>query len=90
MFTTHSRLNASPSVLFSEVDGEAVLLNQQTGLYYGLNEVGARIWSLVVQSRTLGEIQTTLFDDYDVAAEALWADVVRLATELTEQGLASS
>ena len=40
---THSAVKVAPDVLFSEVQGEAVLLNVKTGIYFGLNQVGTNI-----------------------------------------------
>ena len=39
-----SRVTIGPDVVFRELDGEAVILNLETGLYFGLNEMGTRIW----------------------------------------------
>jgi len=38
-------------VLFRELDGEAVLLNLKTGIYFGLNPVATRMWQLIVEQR---------------------------------------
>ncbi|MBN1400973.1 MAG: PqqD family peptide modification chaperone, partial [Anaerolineae bacterium] len=43
-----ARAEISPGTLFRELDGEAVLLNLESGHYYGLDEVGTRILSLLV------------------------------------------
>jgi coenzyme PQQ synthesis protein D (PqqD) len=80
-------LAINPSVIYRELAGEVVLLNLQSGVYYGLDEVGSRVWQLLTQSRGVDDVCATLLDEYDVSAEALRADVERLVGELSEKGL---
>ena len=40
-----------------ELAGEAVILNLGSGMYYGLDPVGARIWELLQEPRTVAEIK---------------------------------
>ena len=47
------RIRIPDGVVFREVKGEAVLLELETGRYYGLDEVGTRIWQLLVSTRSL-------------------------------------
>jgi hypothetical protein len=77
----------NPSVIYRELAGEVVLLNLQSGVYYGLDPVGARVWQLLTQSRGVDDVCATLIDEYDVSAETLRADVQRLIGELSEKGL---
>jgi hypothetical protein len=78
---------AHPSVLCRELSGETVLLNLESGVYYGLDAVGTRVWQLLLQGSTIADICDTLIDDYDVAPEVLRGDVVRLVGELCERGI---
>jgi Coenzyme PQQ synthesis protein D (PqqD) len=66
---------------------EAAILNLKNTVYYGLNPVGARVWSLVQQSRTVKEIRDTLVDEYDVNAEQCERDLLKLLENMREQGL---
>ncbi len=47
MLTLDSTLQIPDSVLFTTLDGDAVLLNARTNQYYSLSDVGARLWSLL-------------------------------------------
>lgn len=38
---------ASTKYLDSEIDSEAVILNVNSGTYFGLNEVSNRVWQLL-------------------------------------------
>jgi hypothetical protein len=73
-----------------DLAGEAALLDFRSGIYYGLDEVGARIWKLIAEPRTVGEICDTIFAEYDVEAEVCERDVVALLGELVARGLAES
>lgn len=82
-----ARAEISPGTLFRELDGEAVLLNLESGHYYGLDEVGTRILSLLVDGQTLQQVHTALLVEYEVTSEQLWGDIVRLVMELQAEGL---
>ena len=77
----------SDGVVFRELDGEAVLLNLDSGMYFGLDRIGTRIWQLVEQHGQIDPIVTTLVDEYDADATVLREDVARLLGALTEKGL---
>ncbi len=66
---------------------EAVILGADAGQYFGLNEVGARIWELVQQPVSVSSIRDTLCSEYDVAPEQCERDVVELLNELSRNGL---
>lgn len=71
----------------SDLAGETVLLSLKTARYYGLDNVGARIWALVREPITVSAICETIAREYDVAPERCEADVVRFLDELASQGL---
>ena len=82
-----SHVAINPSVIYRELAGEVVLLNLQSGVYYGLDQVGSRVWQLLMQSRGVDDVCAALLDEYDVSAETLRADVERLVGELSDKGL---
>ena len=77
-------------VIFRELDGEAIILNLATGMYFGLNEVGTRVWATVAASGTLGHAVDALAGEYDVDRPALERDVLELAGQLIDKGLVSA
>lgn len=83
------RLTPSPAVISAALDGEAVLLNTETGLYIGLDPVGTRIWELLGEGITGPELFDRLLDEYDVERERLQADLAAFLSELAELGLVS-
>jgi hypothetical protein len=83
----NDRLRVSDDVVFRELDGEAVILNLDSGTYFGLDEVGTRFWQLIEQDGRVDMALARLEAEYDVAAEVLRADVDRLVSTLVEKGL---
>ena len=76
-----------PSVITRELSGETVLLNLESGVYYGLDVVATRVWQLLMQGRTIAGVCEAMVDEYDVALEVLRDDVTRLVAELRERGI---
>lgn len=79
-----------PDVLFRQLGDEAVLLDLESGKYFGLNEVGSRVWDLLLTPRPLSAIQEALLQEYEVPAENLWRDLESLISELVRHGLAEA
>ena len=79
-----------PNVIAREVGEETVILDLASGTYFGLDSVGARVWQLVGEGRSLGDICDVLLQEYEVDRATLVADVVRLAADLSARGLVSA
>jgi hypothetical protein len=75
------------NVLFRELNGEAVILNVETGNYFGLDQVGTRAWILIREHKTLSKVVGLMEAEYDVSRDALGSDLVALAKELSAHGL---
>ena len=88
-FQATDHFNISQEVLSQEVNGETVLLDLDGESYFGLNEVGTRIWQLIQSGQTVAETLKTLSDEYDVSREQLETDVSELLDKLSEAGLVS-
>ncbi|MBX3190014.1 MAG: PqqD family protein [Labilithrix sp.] len=82
-----TRVRATRHVFAREFDGELVLLDLARGDYYGLDAIGARLWSGLIAGRTVADITRELAPDYDVEPETLRADLLDLARDLAEKGL---
>jgi hypothetical protein len=70
-----------------DLSGEAVILNLRDGVYYGLNSVGARIWSLLEEPRSVRELRALLLDEYDIDPEVCAQQLVSLLSDLAAHGL---
>ena len=80
-------LAIAKGVLCTTLDDEVVLLNQADGVYYGLSDVGARVWALVERSASIARIRETIVAEYDVDAARCVSDLDRLIAELIRRGL---
>lgn len=80
-------ITLSPHVLSQEVSGETVLLDLESEYYFGLDEVGTRIWQLIRDSGELHTIYNTLLEEYEVEETQLWTDLEALITDACERGL---
>jgi hypothetical protein len=81
------RVIISPEVLFRELDGEAVLLDLNTERYYGLDDVGTRIWQLLSEQGDVAAARDLMLAEYQVDSETLSQDMADLLGRLAEAGL---
>ena len=77
----------SPNHLYSEVSEDAVILDINTGVYYGLNSVGVDIWQWLQQPQTEAEILSLVLEEYDVSPEEAHKDIQSMLKEMLETGL---
>jgi Coenzyme PQQ synthesis protein D (PqqD) len=85
--TLASRVRVNDDVLFQELQGEAVVLNLKSGVYFGLDPVGTRIWQLFAAHELLSEIAHAIVAEYDVTEDRSAADLLALVTDLERNGL---
>ncbi len=78
---------ASADQVSTDLGDEAVILHFQVGVYYGLDEVGRRVWSLLPNSPRVSEICDVIVAEYEVDPEQCETDVKALLGELLEAGL---
>lgn len=91
MPSSDSRLpTPSPSVIFKPLDEGGVLLSTTDEVYFGVNGVGANIWSLLPPATTTFEelCQRLASQFSDVAIEQIRTDVRKFILELVDSGLA--
>jgi hypothetical protein len=82
-----TRLSIPPQVISRHVEDETVLLDLQSGMYFGLDGVGQRIWESIGKGLTLGEIAAMVASEYEVDESRARTDVLDFAEELVERGL---
>jgi uncharacterized membrane protein len=69
------------------VEGEAVLLHLGQGKYFGLDEVGTRIWQLAEAHGSARAVLDQMLEEFDVEPDRLEADLDNLLRALAENGL---
>jgi hypothetical protein len=80
-------VRVAEQVLSRDLGGETVLLDLRSGVYFSLEEVGARIWGLLAEGRTLGETLRCLLAEYDVTEARCASDLVTFVAQLRARGL---
>ena len=81
------RYEPGDQVLHQELEGEAVLLNLENESYFGLDEVGTRMWMHLVEDGTLQDVLDRLLEEYEIDGETLKRDLSELVTQLLDNGL---
>lgn len=84
-FTTQLKVPAH--VMVREVEGESVLLNLASERYFGLNEVGTRMLSVLTTSDSIQSAYETLLGEYEVEGEKLRQNLEELIDKLVANGL---
>lgn len=77
----------SDSVATADLGGESVLLDPASGRYFGLNEVGTRIFELLSEPRSVDDLVSVLVEEYEVSSSQLRSDVEQFVGEMMSRGL---
>ena len=85
--TLTAQVTPREGVVFQQLHDEAVLLNLDSGLYFGLDPIGTRIWNLLAERQSLPQIVSAIMAEYDVDDEQCQADLLKLLGDLEAQGL---
>jgi hypothetical protein len=87
MVEAYSIVVAAKEQVSSDLAGEAVILDVKSGMYYGLNEVGASIWNLIQEPKTVSEIRDAIVAEYEIEPEVCDRDLKALLQQLEASGL---
>jgi len=77
----------SDDVVSCDLNGEAAILNIESGIYYGLNPIGAKIWNSLKTPSNLTDLVEMILDEYDVEEERCKTDIFELINDLVNNGL---
>jgi hypothetical protein len=80
-------LRIPESVASCRIGDETILLNLETGVYFGLDAVGSRFLELLERNGEIAAAHRTLLEEFEVQPEILEADLLRLAKEMCAKGL---
>ncbi|HLH76076.1 MAG TPA: PqqD family protein [Candidatus Binataceae bacterium] len=78
---------AEEQIVWRDLDGEVVILNLESGIYFGLEGSGNDIWRLLAQGCSRTQIVEQLSADYEVSPEQARTDLDRFLAELSAKGL---
>ena len=80
-------IKPSANQVSCNLQGEEVILNLQNGVYYGLDAVGAVIWKLIEQPRTVASIRDAMLEKFDVDTDRCEKDLFVLLDRLSQEQL---
>ncbi len=84
----NSKIIISKHQVFGEIgEGEIAILNLKDSVYYGMNDVAGRIWSLIQEPKTMGEIRDILLEEYEIDLETCTRELVALLQDLASRGM---
>ena len=78
-------LGRKGDVQWTIMDGEAVILNLATGIYYTLDRVGTVIWQELTAGKGIEETVEFVCARFDEEASAVRSDMERLLTHLKKE-----
>jgi len=81
------QVKPSEDVVWRDLQGESVLLDLKSGVYFGLDTVGTRIWTLLQAQSDLQAVLQELLREYEVTEETCARDLLDLVSALAEKGL---
>jgi hypothetical protein len=78
---------AAKDLVSCNLADDVVILNLKDGIYYGLNSVGGRIWSLIQESRTVDQIRDAILEEYEIDPDSCERDLQVLLRDLAAREL---
>ena len=80
-------VQVSKNQVSANLQDEEVILNMEDGVYYGLNTIGARVWRLIQEPKTVKEIQETLLEEFDVESDQCMRKLTDLLLDMERRNL---
>jgi hypothetical protein len=87
MIALDTVLCRSPKLMASGVGEETMMMDIDKGMYYALNSVSSRIWSLLEQPLSMQAVCDKLLDEYDVEPEVCKQEVEQFLGQLLERNI---
>jgi len=85
--TLDTHVSIPEDVYFQDLNGESVILEVKSGKYFGLDEVGTRMWNLLAEHRDLQTVYDVLIAEYEVDPERLKNDLLNLVQKFIDKDL---
>jgi hypothetical protein len=87
MIVFTDRVVVPAHVMMRYLDNESVFLNLDTERYFGLDQIGTRMWTVITSFPNIEAAYQQLLSEFDVEAETLRSDLVDLLEKLLENNL---
>lgn len=82
-----SVVQRNPKLVASQMDGEVVMMSIDDGAYYGLDEIGSRIWELMENQVMVNNILDSLLEEFEVEREECLIDTLEFLNDLMDKNL---
>ena len=86
MVTLENRVSVCDDVIFRALGEESVILSLDTGMYFGLDPVGTRIWTLL-PDRNLAQVADVIHQEFDADLPQVQQDLLALVDQLIAKRL---
>jgi len=85
--TKDTVVSRTKEVLASKMDGETIMMSIAGGSYYGMDNIGSRIWELIAEPIRVSDLCDRLMEEFDVEIDQCLADVIAFLNALGENKL---
>ena len=87
LVTDKLKIKQSEEILFQDIEDELIILNISDENYLGLDQVGTRMWNVLLNSNTTKQAYDQLLEEYDVEPTTLKKDLNNFINNLIENNL---
>ncbi|MFM2484968.1 lasso peptide biosynthesis PqqD family chaperone [Celerinatantimonas yamalensis] len=85
--TLDTCLQRNPEQIFTKMDGETVMMDLESGNYYGIGGAGNQIWQLLAEPIRIRGLVVKLCDEYEIAHAQCQHDVIAFCQSLINNNL---
>ena len=85
--SVNSSVIASQGQVHYKIDDEVVVFNSDSGVYYGLDDTGVRVWELLQEARSAAQIGQILVEEYQVTQQRCEEDLLAMLQDMADAGL---
>jgi hypothetical protein len=78
---------ATPEQVSCALGDESAILNMKNSVYYGMNSVGTRVWTLIGEPKSIVQLRDALIDEYEVEPHRCEEDLLKLLEQMRTEGL---
>ncbi len=87
MIQLTSIVTVNADLLSTEIDGEMVMMDMDSGRYFNLDGIGSEIWKGLAEPREVAALCRSLGERYDAPAEVIERDVLGLLGQMLDKKL---
>ena len=81
-------LKRNPELLAVDMDGETVMMDMESGNYFGVNAVGSHIWEALETESSVEKIIEAVTSQFEVnGCDSVQGDVLEFLSDMVEQQL---